>query len=58
MVYCQIFFFFSYDPPPSGIKGHQLRIMLRMHAGLPDLAYSARVQSIGLLEENRRNNRG
>jgi hypothetical protein len=41
-----------YDPPPSGIRGHQLRML----QASPDLAYGARVQSTLRLEENRRNN--
>ena len=40
----------EYDPPPSGISGHQLRML----QASPDRAYGARVQSIYRLEENRR----
>ena len=41
-----------YDPPVSGIKGHQLRML----QASPDRAYGARVQSNYRLEENRRKN--
>ena len=42
----------GYDPPVSGIKGHQLRML----QASPDRAYGARVQSNYRLEENRRKN--